>query len=91
MKLNARALGTTVGAITTMFFLVCSILFRLVPGWYAKQYQLFMHVDLVKAGQPPGWGEILLGTLGWGLGTWFLAGLAAVLYNRLSLGASRDA
>lgn len=82
MKLDPKAFGVAAGTITAAFFLICSTTYRLVPGWYARQYTLFMHVDLARCGQQPGWGQIALGTIGWWLAAWALASLVIVLYNR---------
>ena len=82
MKLDIRAFGFAAGTVVAAFFLVCSATYRVAPQWYARQYTLFMHVDLARYGQQPGWGNVVLGTVGWGVGVAVLSGLVAWVYDR---------
>ena len=84
MRLDSRAFALAAGTMVAAFFLLCSTAYRIVPDWYARQYTLFMHVDLTKYGRIPGWGEVILGTVGWGVGVAILALLLAGIYNRLA-------
>ena len=82
MKLDSRASAFAAGTVVAAFFLLCSLAYRLVPQWYTKQYTVFMHVDLSRYGQQPGWAQVIAGTIGWGVGVAVVAALIASLYNR---------
>lgn len=85
MKLDVRAAALAAGGIAGLVYVVCSAICVLVPESNVVYLTTgFLHIDITGLIRQFTLGTFVVGLLGWGLGTAFVAGAMAWLYNRLA-------
>ena len=81
MKLDAKALALALGSVTAGSFLLCSLLYAVVPqsvGWTSHMF----HIDVTSIFRPITLVGTVLGAVCWWILVAVLAGVSATLYNR---------
>lgn len=81
MRLDVRAFALAVGNVAAIAFFVCWAAFAIVPG-LARPTGAMFHIDYSMVYRRVGWGDLVVGLIGWWLVSAALAGATAILYNR---------
>jgi hypothetical protein len=84
MKLDVRAAAMAAGIIAALVYAICSAFCVLVPESTVVKFTTdFLHIDVTGLYRQITWWILVVGLLGWGMGTAVVAGSMACLYNRL--------
>jgi len=81
MKLDARAFALAVGNVAAIAFFICWAAFALAPG-LARPTGAMFHMDYMMVYRRVGFGDLVVGVVGWWVISAILALATAILYNR---------
>ena len=81
MKLDARNFAMAVAHVWAAAALLCAVMYKMSPEWYARGANLLLHSNMFTATRAFGWGEVAVAVVAWWILAAVLAGAAALLYN----------